>query len=91
MHNLKIFLIALIPTIILVYIEYLAWFSPKGYAKLIVWWKKWIKATSIFYWEEYIDFMLSTSGFGLWFMRISLLLGIFLSLRALLFGLFGWW
>jgi hypothetical protein len=68
---------------------YLAWFSPKGYEKFVVSAIKWMKATSIIYHESFIDFWLKPTGIGRWSVRIIVTLGFLLSLRGLIFGIWG--
>lgn len=89
MHNVYAFLIFSFGLAFVSFIGYLSWFSPQGYAKLLVIWKEWIKATSIIYPESYINFFLSPSGPGLWIIRITVVLAFLFSLRGVVFGIWG--
>lgn len=89
MHNIYAFIIFLFGLVYFSFIGYLTWFSPKGYASLVVVVKKWIKATSIIYPEDYINFCLSSSGIGLWIARILVVPGLLICLRGIVFGIWG--
>jgi hypothetical protein len=71
------------------FIGYLAWFSPRGYAKLLIIWKKWTKATSLLYSERYVNFFLSPRGIGLWIIRIIIIPAVLLCIRGMVFGISG--
>jgi hypothetical protein len=89
MHNIIAFLTFLFGFVYASVIGYLAWFSPKGYARLLAIWKKWTKATSIFYSENFINILLSPSGIGLWIIRIIVIPAIIFCIRGLVFGIWG--
>lgn len=89
MHNNLAFLIFLFGLFYCGFIGFLAWLSPKGYVKLVVVWKKWIKATSIIYPEGYINFLLSPSGIGLWIIRIITIPAALFCLRGIIYGIWG--
>lgn len=83
------FIFLTIYAIIVGLISYWAWFSPKWYARFINFYKKFTKATSIIYPEEMMDFFCQTSGFSLWMVRIFLAIVLLISLRGIVYCLYG--
>jgi len=89
MKDSGFFLIAFIGMIYFGVIGYLAWFSPKGYKKIMEVLNRWGRKTSIIYSESILNFFSGTSGLGFWFMRIIITAFFFLFLRGVMFGIWG--
>jgi hypothetical protein len=66
---------------------YLSWFSIKKYQKVVLFIKKWLRETSVFYSDGYMDFLLDFSGSGLWISRFVYMLGLFLSIVGMYYSI----
>jgi hypothetical protein len=88
-HNIYEFAFFLLGFIYSGYFSYCAWFSPKKYAKLVVFLKKLGKAYSIIYIDSIYEFLFSKTGAGLWINRIIYTLSLFLTFCGMVFWIFG--